>query len=148
MAEPEMTKEEKIKFSEDGVCIDWFLQNLVDSVNKSPFEFGITLNVNGQSISGTLISGKRYFDLFATAFSSAWPGDDKEKMREVFSSKGDIYNNVESEDGPLLSQYLHLNNAKVVTPGGSMPNAKGVLWRGKINAVSGFSLGILQASKQ
>jgi hypothetical protein len=43
----------------DGV--DWFLANQVHLANRFGVEQGITLNVGGVLISGTLINGRNYF---------------------------------------------------------------------------------------
>lgn len=43
--------------------------------------------------------------------------------------------------------YIHLRDAYFVTPGSApIPNNRGVLWRGTINSVSGWSMGVLAAS--
>ena len=41
---------------------DWFLQFLVNLVNKNRFELEITLTVGGILISGTLVGVRQYFD--------------------------------------------------------------------------------------
>src|SRR5690554_2927731 len=71
----------------EGQSVDWYLQNLVSVVNGSNISFGITLFVEGVVISGTLVSGKKYFETFADEFSSAYPGDDevREGIRQAFA---------------------------------------------------------------
>jgi hypothetical protein len=67
-------------------------------------------------------------------------------MRTAFASHGEIYG---GDDGKALAdpQYIHLKNAKVHHPTGQLPTDDGVLWRGRINAVSGWNLGVLAADK-
>ena len=130
-----------------GQSVDWYLQELVGLANTSGLEMGLTLNVGGSVVSGTLISGRKYFETFAQQFASAWPGDEetKENIRKSLATHAKIYDSPETEDLPP-PQYVHLTNAKVHSPTGSLPTNSGVLWRGKVNAVSGFSLGSLSSS--
>lgn len=140
--------EEELRIAINGRSTDWFLQQLVATVNRSPVEFGITLYVEGTVVSGMLVSGKKYFDTFAKEFSDAYPGDDevKEIVRGAFASNSDIYKYDDADGEPPPPQYIHLINARCFAPGGQpLPGNRGVLWRGKINAVSGFSLGSLEA---
>lgn len=127
----------------DGVSVDWYLQRLVSMVNRAPIEMGISLVANGALVSGTLISGKQYFETFAREISQAWPGDDeaKESIRSAFASNAEMYEADTEEENLPLPQYIHLKNATVRTPNGPIPAQGGMLWRGKLNAISGFSLG-------
>jgi hypothetical protein len=131
----------------DGRSVDWYLQSLVSTVNTTDVQFGITLFVEGAIISGLLIGGKKYFETFANEFAGAFPGDDeaKETIRQSFASYAEIYTSEESADLPP-PQFIHLLDSRCFSPGGKpLPGNRGVLWRGKINAVSGFSLGSLSA---
>lgn len=144
----EQFTEEDTKRVYDGQSVDWYLQRLVSIVNTSNVEFGLTLHVEGVIVSGLLVSGKKYFETFAQEFAGAFPGGDvtKENLRQAIASNASIYD--ESEAGSELPppQFIHLLNARSFAPGGEqLPSNCGVLWRGKINAVSGFSLGSLSA---
>lgn len=149
-----MTEEQKelsgkeLKLALDGNSVDWFLQNLVNIANKSGLEFGVTLVVGGSILSGRLISGKKYFETFAKEFADAFPGDSREGIYESFAQHGEIYSqsNDENDDSPP-PQFIHLIDSRCFYPGNQLPNNKGVLWRGKINAVSGFSLGQLSTAQ-
>src|SRR5918993_1449756 len=85
---------------------DWFLQFLVDRVNGTTTEIGITLQVGGLLVSGMLVSGDKY-----------------KQRPESESTK-------ESEGPPF---YIHLKNAKFYSPGASPIPANGVWWRGRIS---------------
>ncbi len=145
----ECPSEEERILSLEGRSVDWYLQSLVSTVNASTIEFGVTLLVEGAIVSGLLVSGKKYFEIFSKEFADAYPGDDesKETVRTAFAAYADIYSQDGSnEEQPPPPQYIHLVNARCFSPGGqSLPGNRGVLWRGKINAVSGFSLGSLSA---
>jgi len=159
-SDPAQTAIEKsqvnIKQAIDGQSIDWFLQNLVSLVNTTPLEVGITLNVSGSLISGVLIGGKKYFELFAKEISDNFPIEDgpdglksRELLYDAYAQFGDIYN-ISSEDKINKNsppQYIHLLNSRNYSADGAIPSNLGVLWRGKINAVSGFSLGQLSSDK-
>lgn len=126
----------------NGSGIDPFLQELVGMVNKAPVGFGITLVVPGGVVTGNMISKKRYFELLGDSMASAWPGESKEDIRAAFANRGI---DVESEnDGEIKvqPQCIHLENAKVVSGTTFIPS-NGCVWRGRISAVSGYSMGVL-----
>ncbi len=134
----------------EGLRVDWFLQSLVDMVNVSDsFEFGITLHVQGSIVSGILISGRKYF----MSLGQALRDSKADFFGEWVESFGDIYPSQDQEDNDEkprnLPGYIHLRDAKVFgaydTP---IPSNEGVLWRGRINAVSGFNIGQLGAGSQ
>ncbi|MCC8537358.1 gas vesicle accessory protein GvpU [Xanthomonas axonopodis pv. poinsettiicola] len=143
---------EDVKLAFDGQSVDWYLQKLVGIANASNTQFGITLFVEGVIVSGQLVSGKQYFEAFAQEFSAAFPGSDEEKedIRLAFASHASIYDAAaDDDDGQQSSappQFIHLIDARCFSPGGQpLPSNRGVLWRGKVNAVSGFTLGSLSA---
>ncbi|MCX5542594.1 gas vesicle protein [Paraburkholderia sp. CNPSo 3076] len=120
--------------------VDWYLQLLVNMANERGVEMGITLVCGGSVVSGTLISGATYFESFADAFTSAWPTEDEGRntMRDALSRPASMYGAGKSD--ALGPSFIHLKNARVCTPSGSAPNP-GMLWRGRLTEVSGFSLG-------
>lgn len=134
------------KLAIDDTNVDWFLQSLVNMANNRGIEMAITLNIAGGLVSGQLIGGKKYFEEFAEAFSQAWPGEGKELIRASFAKTGEqVYGN-DAQQVPTKNkpQFIHLKNAQVWNPGGGKsPSEGGVLWRGCINSISGFSLGKL-----
>lgn len=138
---------EQAALAREGVGVDWFLQNLVSTANSSGMEVGLTLTVGGSIVSGRMISGKKYFDLFADAMASGWPGDSSDLIRDTYKKFGETYYAPPTEaDDEKWSppQYIHLQDAFVFSPGGAqLPSSSGILWRGKISAVAGFSLGSL-----
>jgi hypothetical protein len=139
----------EIKQSFEGISLDWYLQHLVKLANDTGLEFGITLSVGGSVVSGTLISGRKYFDKFASEFSASWPGQDKEEIKSSISKIGAIYDKPDNEEDRLVNpppQFIHLANARIFHGREMLPSSVGVLWRGKLNAVSGFSLGSLSTT--
>lgn len=131
----------------DGRNLDNFLQSLVNVVNEDEIEFGVTLQVGGTTISGTLISFKKYFATFADEFADAWPSEGRENVRKGILSLG--ASPEVPEDGTEVwknpAQFVHLKDARVFTANSSFPTG-GTLWRGKLSAVEGFSLGSLSSA--
>lgn len=131
---------------------DWFLQNLVSSVNKGAVSFTITLNVGGLLVSGMLISGRTYFKEFGSQFEDAFPSDgEKERtIEKAIHNLTKIYDEPESGEGSSQPppRYIHLRDAKFYHPslGGAMPS-QGILWRGRLNVVEGFFLGSFHESE-
>lgn len=148
MVETQELTSKKLKLAIDGNSVDWFLQSLVSTVNKTDLEIGITLVVGGSIVSGRLVGGKRYFEIFAKEFSAMWPEGSSDAIYQAFAKYGEIYSQEENhkEDGPP-PQFIHLVDSRCFFPGNQLPDNKGVLWRGRINSVSGFSLGQLSTAQ-
>lgn len=121
---------------------DPFLLSLVSIVHSQPLTFGVTLTTTGGVVSGTLISTKEYFDRFSQAFANAWPGGPNEDIRSSFSKWGDQRGNEFSSAEDGHDPFIHLMNARFVDGAGAVPTGdQGILWRGKLEDVVGFSLG-------
>lgn len=121
---------------------DPFLVKLVNIVHSNELTFSVTLTTTGGVITGTLISTKEYFDRFSNAFAEAWPGGPSEEVRSGFAAWGEHRGSelaaAEGGDDP----FIHLKNARFVDGSGAVPSgAEGILWRGKLEEVVGFTLG-------
>ena len=130
---------------------DWFLQQLVEMVNKNEgLGFNVTLNVGGFLVSGILAGGKEYFKGFGKEFS-VYAGNDEEARRDLAESMaqwGKIYDNRDKEENPSPPTYIHLRDAKFFqTSGNPIPGNRGVWWRGRVSAVDGFILGTLSPAQ-
>jgi hypothetical protein len=127
--------------------VDWHLQLLVEDANDFGLELPITLFVPGAVVAGVLTSGKVYFDLFADRFAAGWPEEGRAELRASMATPGDVYPRLEpGEKSPRKrpAQFIHLRDAHVVTAQGNLPaTVEGMLWRGRLAAVSGYSLGQL-----
>lgn len=131
---------------------DWFLQDLVEMVNtpESEMGFGITLFVGGSLISGVLIGGRHYFAGFGHDFASGidLPEEERETLQGHFSQFGSIYDRIAEKEPDDVERphYIHLKDAHVFAPGsGMIPENRGVWWRGRVEAVDGFVLGLMSA---
>lgn len=139
--------------SHDYQSGDWVLQDFVGLINKFQLRVGITLQLNGLTVSGTTIDGPAYFrqlgDMVAEGMrhSSNISGA-ADTMREYFACRANIYDDQDSEsDQPLVpATYIHLENAVFWGSDGQTVNQQGALWRGRLSEVSGFYLGALAKS--
>jgi hypothetical protein len=131
--------------------VDCFLQSLVSIVNDESASIPITVSVGGLLISGDMIGGKTYFDEFARHFKGGFKNINSETastIEEAFKRLGDVYDPTqkESQGGAIISKprIIHLKDAQIYRSGARpAPSEKGVLWRGRLQAVDGFSLGKL-----
>lgn len=128
---------------------DFVLQALVDLANVSSISIGVSLNVDGFIVSGSLASGRAYFDGVASEMAAAITDSPEasESMRKYFSTFGDIYDAIPEGEERKLPIYIHLKDAKFFHNAGKpVPGNRGVWWRGRISRVSGFILGTLSTS--
>lgn len=104
---------------------DSVLQGFVNYANLfNTDDLPITLTVNGQIITGRLISEQRYH----------------QGLKKTFGAKEDFPLELEHLTTP--AEYIHLKDARFMTSDGStFPIHKsGYLWRGKLSAVDSFVL--------
>jgi hypothetical protein len=126
---------------------DWFLALLVDHVNEHDGAIPITLTVDGLVISGTLVGVREYLRRSAEDLAEVFPSR-SESIIESFTEAGEESvdavrkhkERVRAGEAELETpHYVHLRNAHYVT--GSAGAHGPVLWRGRLDDVSGFSLG-------
>jgi hypothetical protein len=131
--------------------VDCFLQSLISIVNDESASIPITLSVGGLLISGDMIGGKDYFNEFARQFKDGFRDISSETaatIEKAFKRLGDVYDSIQKESqgsAPISKPHLvHLRDAQIYLSGASpAPSEKVVLWRGRLEAVDGFSLGRL-----
>jgi len=131
--------------------VDWFLQSLVSIVNNESANIPITLSVGGLLISGEMIGGKTYFNEFARQFKDGFreiSSQTATTIEESFKKLGDVYDLIPTEAQAQAAvpdpRLIHLRNAQTYHSGGNpIPSEAGALWRGRLDAVDGFSLGRL-----
>jgi hypothetical protein len=126
--------------------VDGFLQSLVDLMNRTPLEVGITLSVNGLTISGMMISGRRYFEMLGDSVASSLTDQPTiaESLRQYCSMPASLYpaagETADADRPPPF--FIHLRDARIFhNSGAPLPTNQGVLWRGKLTDVSGFFIG-------
>lgn len=130
---------------------DWFLRQTIETVIAHGVEIGVTLAVGGSIISGILVSGKTYFAELGETLKGASKseGDMQSVLGEAWKGYTALYEKPEGAPDDWVvppAGYIHLRNARYFAPGQPpVPTNQGVLWRGKLSAVDGFSIGNLSA---
>ncbi|CAB3824718.1 gas vesicle accessory protein GvpU [Achromobacter piechaudii] len=127
---------------------DAFLQFLVNLVNNgSQLEsIGVTLQMGGMLVSGSIVSGAEYFDRFATSFTGSLDmldTDSRDAVRRSLAELGDVFRVPQPADP--LPNYIHLADALFFTADGTPIAGQPTLWRGRTSSVDGFILGRLQS---
>jgi hypothetical protein len=136
---------------------DPFLAVLVQTVNEHPgWEIGVTLHVNGVIISGLMCSMPSFFEELAEMLRETGSADSAESRNEfakIFdwlsedSRVGPRDDQTEDDDmdqtesaASDLPAFIHLRAATVHAPGTDavLPET---LWRGRLDHVSGWSIG-------
>jgi hypothetical protein len=132
------------KMEWDGRQVDWLLQWFVRVASQANLEVGITLSVRGHLVSGLLISPQAYFTLLAEQFAKPFAdagSSDADSIRALVLG----FDEAPSKEEDPAAQYIHVRDARVYTGHQGPVSADGMLWRGKVAAVDGFSLGHFQS---
>lgn len=127
---------------------DPMLRAIAAVPENSSLELGVTLNVKGLIITGFIISQKTYFDALITGLDEVNQDSEVKTSLQHFLSelKGKLVpesrSEAENHQQPMLPKLIHLRNVKIYpSEGRGMPTYGDALWRGKIDAVDGFTLG-------
>lgn len=127
---------------------DWLLARIVD---LTQFGLGIpaTITVRGSLLSGEIISGEQYLEEMALnaekITSDAGDGVISNAFANLFRTYKPIYQRPENAaEGFTLPppNYIHMKNAFWFQSAGRIPTGSvGLLWRGRMSEVDGFTLG-------
>ena len=138
--------------------VDRFLEMLVrfaeDNVGVG---VPLTLTVGGLLVSGTVISQKQYFDLFADGFRQGLPAKFDTETRDQMTANFAAWGQLTDPDADQASRmgegqkrramdFIHLGNVQFFHPAARSPFLPGnvaACWRGRIDAIEGFFLGAL-----
>ena len=147
---------------------DHVLTHLVSLANGSDLGFSLTLTVDGQTITGRLISSKKWFEIQAERLREATGAQEEQiGLHSIFESWADATGKYNAEvkqvqealeDIELPDRYrsaldetetpigfIHLADARIDGANGFQP-AAGMPWRGRLEHVSGWSIGELKTS--
>ncbi|AFZ17068.1 gas vesicle accessory protein GvpU [Allocoleopsis franciscana] len=145
-----MTESQAREFEEAegaSLSVDLMLETFVSLAEVQDISLGVTLTIHGLLISGNIISFQKYLEGIAQGFESA-TGNQKigQIIAESYRNASQEYSKVRREQEELPPrQYIHLSDARfrfgdsVVSPG------TGVYWRGRLDEVDGFFLGIIES---
>lgn len=118
---------------------DSMLENFVYLAEKHHLELGITLNVSGTVITGTLTSFENYLKGNADIFRNK-QSDLANEMANTFErSASDVRNDLEAgKEIPI--EKIHLKNVKIFDGNNTYSFD---FWRTKISSVDGFGIGVV-----
>jgi hypothetical protein len=128
---------------------DFHFLTLVDLANKLDVGLGVTIVAAGAVITGELISRRAYFKAFGESFGQLFESrnpEAAEDLRREFADLGEEIHGETAEDDKSLPSFYHLRGAQVFA-GDKMVPTNGMLWRGKISEVAGFSFGRFSQSR-
>lgn len=134
--------EERLARVQRFVASDYLLIDLVDMANNG-VSLPVTLSVQGQLVTGRLASAQEYFEHLEQDIREVPLGRLGEAVRSRIRA-----NCPPAMGNPLVAamppMYIHLVNARYVSRRGEYLPPQGtpaLIWRGKIAAVDGFSVG-------
>ena len=132
---------------EASLSVDPMLDKFVSLAEEQDISLGVTLTIHGLLIAGNIISFQKYLEGIAQGFESA-TGNQKigQIIAESYRNASQEYLKIRTEQG--LEElphrlYIHLSDAKFMCGNGTVQT--GVYWRGRLEEVDGFFLGIIQS---
>ncbi|WP_447903621.1 hypothetical protein [Stenotrophomonas geniculata] len=129
--------------------VDGVLKRLVRIANLGG-GFAVTLLVDGMLVSGTMVSGREYFDHITDGIrGSSSPEVVKNSLIQLFEQTASEYQEMLDQPGGYDPAFIHLKDAAFFVPGGGPPILKkggGTYWRGSLASVGGFNFGLTTAS--
>jgi len=136
---------------------DPMLNLIVNLAETVGVEFPITLFVNGSTITGVVINYKTYLREIIGAMREGREGSNElgrvfidtftgamEKRAEEIP---DLLSEEDEEEKHPPRRFIHLRNARVIAGSNFFPTqGRGLIWRGRISSVDGFSFGTLSGT--
>jgi hypothetical protein len=132
----------------DIPSFDGLLGVLVRTMNALPgSEIGVTLHVSGVIISGQIIAMSDYFAGLAAEIAGASGSPDSAAGRAAFA---EIFAKLAADSRPAPDtdptgqpdpDFIHLRDARVISPNTGRAALPPGLWRGRLSHVSAWSLG-------
>lgn len=134
---------------------DWFLPSLLATAKKAGQRPAVTLSVGGLLIAGELIGAREYFEELAARARDAAPGSpggdaaaQLEALFRKFAASASKAEEVDEHSAHARPYFIHLRSARVYHPGGDpIPAQGGMMWRVRLGAVDGFTLGLPHAAE-
>jgi hypothetical protein len=129
-----------------GDVRDMVLQDLVGIVNRfPPSSFGVTFVAGGTVITGDLISAQEYFERYGQMWRQVLNSapDVAKKIGDDWTALGARHTEQATGNPTGPYNFAHLRNARVLMASGLYPTSTGLLWRGRISQITGFSIGVL-----
>jgi hypothetical protein len=131
--------------------VDSLLAELVEMANGSDrLSFLVTLAVPGGVITGRLVGVATFYSEFGRYWEDALAGDELgSSIRETYVARGQSLAELARTSPPELPSFIQLVEARYVTGVGLVPaEGAGLVWRGRLAEVSGFSIGSLSPARR
>lgn len=130
----------------NAVDPDWHLQSMVRVCNQlEKVEFPMTIMLNGISISGYLVSVKKYFEQWAADMANGIPGlsqTEKERYRQKYTDTSRLLvEQAAANDNP---PYLHLHKIRILGKSNDVPFPEEKIFRFRVGSVDAWTLGQLR----
>ena len=128
---------------------DGVLGVLVQAMDALPGSMiGVTLHVSGVIVTGQMIAISDYFTELAAVIESAASSPESTPGRVAVAAVfAELADDIRPADGAPLDDraapvFIHLRDARVMSPDTARSKWPPVLWRGRLDHVSAWSLGI------
>ncbi|WP_109507344.1 hypothetical protein [Nocardioides speluncae] len=104
----------------------------------------VTLSVSGSLVTGDLVGRNTWLDQQHRQFADLDKavGEIAAQLREGLRRPADGERDAEGE--VFVERYVHLVNARYVVGGSFVPAQGGMFWRGRLQSVDGWSLGVVK----
>jgi hypothetical protein len=125
--------------------VDPFLLRLVDMVNLSTMEIGLTVTVGGAVISGFLVGYEQYYEGLKQEMIADGAPPESPFITQLFSPYQPVKAEEASDgDDPPFPQHLHLKDAHLIFANSPpLPMNRGVWWRIRLAQVDSFIMCVL-----
>ena len=139
--DPAKTQHRLLSFAEPDSLLSAFAQ----IANDHAIEFGMTLQVGGVLVSGTMVGGPTYFKLLNEALATAKGTNADELAARLIEGLSRASDKIYGADAPpnLITTYIHMRDVDLYDAAGNSSVSRLSLWRGRLARVDGFFLGTL-----
>jgi hypothetical protein len=129
---------------------DWLLQDVVRFINRlEGISIGITLTMSGGIITGDLINIKEFFYEYGKLWKEGFKRipEAGAMLDQQWREHGDETAKHIKDANQVLFHYVHLKNARYMVGSTAISEVGGMLWRGRLSQIGGFSIGSFNRSK-
>ncbi|WP_312945037.1 hypothetical protein [Stutzerimonas kunmingensis] len=128
---------------------DWLLQHIAEMAGMG-VQVPVTLTTAAGLVTGVTVSGSEYLDHLKQDITKHWPADMQSTYFGVVEEwKASVYPKPSADEGERsdhIPSYIHLKGARLYNAGTVVPGDNGMLWRGRLSSIIGFTVGVLTTS--
>jgi hypothetical protein len=133
------------KNEENTSTDDAVLEMLLNLSDQDGLEIGITLNINGVIIEGTLVGPQTYYEGIVHSAEQISDVTLSNVLHKKFSDLKIAYVNEKEElksknNKDMIATFIHLKNAKYIVNHDRPFQQNTTWWRGRIDAIDAFSI--------